>query len=342
MNHSEDSLKEAVLRVRRMYHYIQSQFRIILVVGIFGAGFGFVYAWSKTPVYTAEITFVLEDSNGNRSIMGQLGGLAGLAGIDVSSGEGLFQGDNILELYRSRNMIEKTLLSPIDSNSNELLIDRYITINKMQSHINNINFKTHKDARRADSLVSLIVKDVNNQYLTVSRPDKKLSIISVKVKSVDEIFAKKFAETIVNNVNSFYVDTKTKKSLETVKILQQKTDSVKAAMNNAIQASAVGIDATPNLNPARQILRTSSQRSQFNVEASKAILGELIRNLEFSKMTLRSETPLIQLIDKPVLPLEKSKLSKLKSTIIGGVLSGMLITLFLLGRFILKTALKDA
>ena len=51
--------------------------------------------------------------------------------------------------------------------------------------------------------------------------------------------------------------------------------------------------------------------------------------LELSKVTLRKETPLIQVIDRPILPLEKDKVSKLKSLILGGFLAGFLTVLYL-------------
>jgi hypothetical protein len=52
--------------------------------------------------------------------------------------------------------------------------------------------------------------------------------------------------------------------------------------------------------------------------------------LELAKITLRKETPLIQLIDRPILPLEKEKFGKLKSIILGGFLAGFLYILYLI------------
>src|SRR5690606_27420794 len=79
-----------------------------------------------------------------------------------------------------------------------------------------------------------------------------------------------------------------------------------------------------------QVLRTPVQRSQFSAEANRAILMELIKNLEMAKMALRKETPLIQVIDYPVLPLKKEKLGKLNGVILGGFLFVFLTVLCLL------------
>jgi len=52
--------------------------------------------------------------------------------------------------------------------------------------------------------------------------------------------------------------------------------------------------------------------------------------LELAKITLRKETPLIQLIDQPILPLEKDKLGRFKSLIIGGFLAIFLTSISLI------------
>src|SRR5690606_8714171 len=100
---------------------------------IFGGIIGLIYSVIKEPVYTAETTFVLEEGNASAGVLGQLGGLAGLAGIDLNgSGGGLFQGDNIMELYRSRNMIERTLLSYVKiEGKDKLLLEQYIEFNSL-------------------------------------------------------------------------------------------------------------------------------------------------------------------------------------------------------------------
>jgi uncharacterized protein involved in exopolysaccharide biosynthesis len=51
--------------------------------------------------------------------------------------------------------------------------------------------------------------------------------------------------------------------------------------------------------------------------------------LELAKVTLRKETPLLQIIDRPSFPLEKEIVGKLKSLVLGGFLAGFLTVLYL-------------
>ena len=344
------SLKELLLKIREWWQYLLSKWVIILAFGILGSLLGFTYAYFKKAVYTATTTFVLEDGGSNTAgALGSLGGLASIAGIDIGGSGGIFQGDNILELYKSRSMIEKTLLTEVQYENRKVpLIDLYVEFNKLKEswdqspNLKNIYFKkSSKYSRLQDSVLGIIVQDINANILKVSKPDKKLSIVKAEVKSSNEFFSKAFNDEIVKNVNDFYVQTKTRKSLDNISILQQKTDSVRMVMNGAIYKAAEVTDATPNLNPTRQTQRIAPvQKSQFNAETNKAVLTELVKNLELSKISLRKEAPLIQVVDYPVFPLEKDKFGKLRGIITGGGIAGFLICLVLIGRRLLKKILE--
>jgi hypothetical protein len=186
-----------------------------------------------------------------------------------------------------------------------------------------------------------IVETINKSALEVTKPDKKLSIISVKVKSEDELFAKSFTDNIVAKVNKFYIDTKTRKSTENISILQIQADSVRNVLNKSIGGVAAAIDANPNTNPAFQSLRVGSQRKQVDVQASGAIYQEIVKNLEMAKITLRNEKPLIQVIDDPVLPLQIDKLGKLKGIVLGGIFIGLITVIILITKRILGQVLAD-
>ncbi len=112
--------------------------------------------------------------------------------------------------------------------------------------------------------------------------------------------------------------------------MQKQADSVRLELNSAIYGVASSIDNNPNPNPSRQALRVPSQKRQVDVQANTAILQELIKNLELSRVALRKETPLIQIIDRPILPLKKDRVSKRNSLLTGGFLSGFIVLAYLI------------
>jgi hypothetical protein len=340
---AELSLKDVVLMIIGWWAFIRSKWISIFIVGAVCGVLGFVYALFQKPVYKAELSFALEDSKSGSGLSGALG-LASQFGVDIGGvggeGSGEFSGDNLLELMKSRTMVEKALLTAVNiKGKNETLANLYIEFNdfrekwKKQPALQSLQFLPNSDRSHynlsQDSILGVFHRTIVKDNLTVDKLDKKLSIISLKVNSSNELFSKYFAEVLAKVVSDFYIQTTTKKEAQSVGVLQRQTDSVRQALNAAISGVATSIDANPNPNPAFQALRVPSQKRTVDVQANTAILSELVKELEMSKMALLHETPLIQVIDKPILPLEKEKTSKIKSLLIGGIIGVILMVIIL-------------
>lgn len=328
----EISIKEIILKIGKWRRYLITKWPVILIAVIIGLLAGFFYANHKKLYYIAQCTFVLQDSNSR--LPGQFSGLSFLMGGGDGESSGVFQGDNLLELYKSRLMIEKTLLNPYkDVNDSFYLIDRYLKINNVSKQkdpvLSKIRFDStvlKRSTRAQDSILQQVVADINKNYLNVSK--SKSGIVTVEVKSTDEKFSKCFNDQIVKTVNDFYIQTVSQKSIQDVNLLQRQADSIRYVMHHALFSIASSMDANPNANLARRYLQVPSQSKQSDAEANKAILSELIRNLELAKMALRKETPLFQLIDEPVYPLEQQRLSKKLAAIAGGIAGAIIVVIY--------------
>jgi methyltransferase-like protein len=340
----EISLKELILKLQEWWSYLLGQWKLIIVIAFIGSLLGLGYAFTQKPIYKAEFSFVLEDEKSGGGLGGALG-LASQFGLDLGGGGGggIFAGDNLLELMKSRSMVQKALLSPINVNGkSQSLADYYISFRDMRKgwedkpQLANLSYVVNADVskfnRSQDSILMELHSEIIKNFLTVAKIDKKLSILKVSVQTEDENFSKAFTEALVSEVSQFYVETKTKKSSANVAILQHQTDSVRNQLNRAISGVAQSNDDVPNLNASRQVLRSSGQQRQIDVQANTAILTELVKNLELSKLSLRKETPLIQVIDKPIMPLPVERFGKAKGILLGGFLAGFLVVIGLIGR----------
>jgi hypothetical protein len=350
VQNDEISLKELIEKGREWFSYLLSQWKIIVLAGIVGAGLGLAYSFSKKPVYTASLSFVLEDEKGGGGLGGALG-LASSLGLDLGGGGGsIFTGSNLTELFKSRAMVEQTLLSPVVVDGKAIsLAEMYIQNNGWRDQWNDTpKYKAIQflpDAKRTsftrahDSILGVMFQNLSNSGLVVGQKDKKIAIITIDVSSPSELFAKYFTEALVKEVSDFYVTTKSKKARLNMDILERQTDSIRGALNGAITGVAVANDNTFGLNPAMNVRRAPSARRQVDVQANTAILTELVKQTELAKVSLRKETPLIQVIDEPILPLTKEKFGKAKGIVMGGFLAGFLIVIFLIVRRILKQLL---
>jgi uncharacterized protein involved in exopolysaccharide biosynthesis len=348
----EISLKELLLKIKDWYRFLLTKWVVIVAAGIIGGAIGVGYAFTQKATYTASLSFALEDEKAGGGGLGGALGLASSLGIDLGgSAGGAFSGANLLELMKSRKIIEKALLNPIIINGKTQSFAQYYIIandlNKSWSEkpeLKNIVFEVDADRskynRQQDSILGNLYSSVL-AMLTVSQKDKKVSIITIDVKSIDELFCKAFAENLANEVSSYYIEIKSKKARQNMEILQHQTDSIRAVLNGSIVSVAAAVDNTFGLNPAMQIQKTTISKKQFDVQANTAILTQLVTNLEMAKVSLRKETPLIQVIDKPILPLKKEKVGKLKSLLFGGFLAGFLTAIILVFKKIFAGILAD-
>lgn len=335
----EISLKELIEKGRECFAYLLSQWKIIVLAGFIGGALGLTYSLISKPVYTATLSFALEDEKSGGGLGGALG-LASSFGFDLGgSGGSIFSGSNLVELFKSRIMVEQTLLTAVVIEGktislaemyiqNEEWRDIWIDKPKFKSiqFLPNTNRKHF--TRVHDSILGVIYNNLLKSSLSVSQKEKKVSIINMDVSSTNELFAKCFCEALARQVGQFYVTTKTKKARANMAILQKQTDSIRGELNSAITGVAVANDNTFNLNPALNVRRAPSARRQVDVQANTAILTELVKQTELAKVTLRKETPLIQVIDRPILPLPMERVRKLKGILLGGILMGFLSIAF--------------
>ncbi|MEY3738485.1 MAG: hypothetical protein RL544_1263 [Bacteroidota bacterium] len=352
----EISLKELILKIKDWYSFLISKWVVLLAAGIIGGAIGVGYAIFTKPEYTANLSFALEDEkSGGAGGLSSALGLASSLGIDLgTSAGGAFSGANLIELMKSRKIVEKALLNPITVNGKtQSLAQYFINFNELNKNwsekptLKNIVFDVDADRSKytlqQDSILGKIYESIAgiNGLLSVAQKDKKISIINIEVKSTDELFSKAFTESIAQEVSSYYIEIKSKKARQNMEILQHQTDSIRAELNGAITGVAAAADNTFGLNPAMMVRKTPGTRRQVDVQANTAILTQLVTNLEMAKVSLRKETPLIQIIDKPILPLKKEKVGKLKSLILGGFLAGFLTAIILVFKKLFAGILAD-
>jgi uncharacterized protein involved in exopolysaccharide biosynthesis len=335
-NTDEISLKELIQKVGKWFTYFKSKWKIIFMAGIIGGLLGLGYAFMQKPLYKANLTFAFYEKD-SKSGLGSIASQFGLGGLAGGADGGVFSGYNMLELLKSRFLVEKTLLSPIEiKGKKELLVNRYIKFNKLDkkwakdSILKGVTFNNDNRTvftEQQNYCLRVVSKKVLKENLEVTKIEKKVDIVSINVNSNDQLFAKLFSENLAKTVTDFYIETKTSKSRKDCDILQRRVDSVTSELNAAMSGRAKELDQ--NFGIIRQQAAVPRLRNELKVQMLTALYGELVKNLEFSKLSLMREAPLIQIIDRPILPLEFYRISKGKAIFTGIVLTILLSVIFL-------------
>lgn len=298
----------------------------LTIAGILGAVIALVYAFINPVTYTARTTFVVEDAKSTGgSLMSALAGQIGIDMGNLTGGNGLLAGDNVMELLKSHSLIKKTLLSPYNDTGKLSLADVYAEINGWKEQWKNnrkinttVYFMTNAaTSRLEDSLLQLIIKKVINKEISIAKPDKKLNIFELQVTSKDEKFSQLFCTRLITTTTDFYINTKTTRLRKNIERLQNRADSLGALLNKKTYSAAEATTHMIDVNPAFATPSVSAEISSREKYMQVTIYAEIIKNLELSKTALVQETPTVQIVDSPELPLKKNKTSKLLALIIG-------------------------
>ena len=345
------SLIEVIAKVKFYWKYLISKWVLILAFGLTGGILGLVASLLTKPTYTAHLSFALVEK-------GTGGGLADLAssfGFGGLSGgtNGAFSGDNLLEIIKSHYAVEQTLLTPVNyKGKTKNLVEVYIDFsefrkgwskNKKNKELQNLTYplgqKRETFSRTQDSVLSSIYEElINPRTLSVVRKDKKVSIVNLDFVSKDELFSKLFIETLMTQTYKFYKETKIAQSRANVNMMQHTADSIKSLYEDALYKSA-GISQV-NINQALQFAAVPKIKQERNAQLYTTVYGEVLKNLETLKLDMARETPIVQVIDTPRMPLKVDRLGKAKGIVFGGIFAGFLIVSFLLGQLFLKEVLN--
>jgi uncharacterized protein involved in exopolysaccharide biosynthesis len=320
-NTGTETIKYSELKavVQRFTKYFISQYKIIFLVTIITSALGLLYGKLQPSTYKATSTFIVEDKSGKGG--GGLSGLASQFGIDVGGltggGAGLFDGDNILEIIKSRAIIEKVLLTKMEepaSSKGQTIADYYIQINDLASAFESKNITTKslnfagltegaKHTIQQDSILYILYSRINKN-INVEKKSKKSTIITLEVVSGDQVFSKVFAEQVLKQTSDLYVDIKTGNLSRSIDRIQQKADSLQRSLSNIYQNSF-------------QINSSRTELSNRDKTFSSTLYAEVVKNLETLKLSLINQTPVIQVLDTPKFPLFDQRTPARYSLMIG-------------------------
>lgn len=341
------SLKTLIYSFLQSIKFLFSKWKSIFVAGLTGGVLGLFLSWYLPVSYISKLKFVIEESG---SGMGGLASLAGQFGFDINSSVkgGLFTGDNVLLFLKSEQLCRETLMTPYDSTTS--LADKYADANQWKEKWKNnksigvVNFSKFQDGkfpRLEDSLMQVIVKQITERDLTISKPDKKASFIEVQTVMRDEMLSKLFSERLVSIATEKYLNSKTRIKQLNILRLQRRSDSLSALLDNKTYSVAESQQELVDANPAIRKAPMNSEIATRNKTIIATIYGEVVKNLELSKTMLNQETPVIEMVDRSSLPLEKKELKKFIGVFFGGIIFGFVFIIFLLVKRFLNSVLSE-
>lgn len=312
-----------------MFRLFLRKWWILLLAGIAGGVAGFFYASVQKPKFESRLTFSL-DAGATEGALSSAMNLAAQFGLGIGGGQSMFDGDNILEIMKSRRMVESVFLTADTlSGKYQTLLQFYLDNTGLSAaysrkpHLRNVKFPVGLERASLSYLQDSILYNVYISFveenLIAARPDKKLGIYEVKVVSFNEQFSKIFTDRLVETTTAFYTEITSKKDRETLEILEQRVASLKGEVGASIESRAGSQDA--NINPAFAAAQVPALRQQYNMQAYGEAYKEMFKTLEMARYQYLKKIPLLQIIDHADYPMRRIKPGKLRTGLLTSVLA---------------------
>lgn len=320
-----------------LFNLLIKKWKLFLIAGVLAGIGGFFYAYIQKPQFESRLTFALDAGSSEGGLSGAMN-LAAQFGLGLGAGQNMFDGDNILEILKSRRIIENVLLSTDTFNSKPIsMMDFYLEISGLRKIYNdkerlkNISFPVGSEKKNLsyvqDSILNNAFLSFSSGFISSGRPDKKLSIYEVKVTSLNEKFTKDFTDRLVEATTQFYTEITSKKDRETLEILEQRVESLKNNVGASINTKASSQDA--NVNPAFATAQVPAIKQQYNMQAYGEAYKEMFKTLEMARYQYLKKIPLLQIIDHADYPMKMIKTGKIKTGLLFSIIAVFFIAMII-------------
>ncbi len=345
------TLKDTLLTIRDyLFELIKKWYVYVLFIGL-GIGGAHYYMEQQKTAYFAKLTFMTNNDGGGGvsavlQIVGQFGGLGGGGG-----GGGGGKSEKMIEIFRSKRMVYQTMMKSIDiSGKSDLLFNHYIQLFKMHEKWEGSKLQGFRFSPKSPEAFTLeehtaakrIYNTIVGKYMNVAA--SKSGVIQATFDSPVDIFPKYFLEELIKTVGKFYVDKAIQQQRETYQIIKARTDSLEQALFNAEERIAEWGDKhrialRAGTLTAKRLME--KQRMAREAEVLHLMHSEAAANLEVARMNLLNNTPVIQVIDYPTLPLAKTEPQAQLPTLVAIVMGFLIATVLIMFYKLIKDALKS-
>ncbi|MCC8170416.1 MAG: chain-length determining protein [Parabacteroides sp.] len=309
-----------------------------------GAVLGLVVAFSLPKEYKTEVKLSPENSQGNR--MGQLGGLAAMAGINLGSGAA---GEDALSVELYPDIVQSTpfllefISMPVETQNGTLRTTLYDYLTEHQrspwwGHITGAPFRLlgwtvslFKDSpspQRVTEIDSFRLTAEQESFINSLRQkimvqaDKKTGAITGSVVMQDPLVSALVMDSVLSKLQQYVIDYRTQKSRHDLVFTEKLYGEAKAAYYQAQQAYARYTDENRNVISARSM--TEEERLKNEMDLAYNVYNQMAQQLEMNRVKVQEHTPVYMVIEPAKVSLGAYKPNKIM------ILIGFVFFLFFL------------
>lgn len=340
-------LLEAIFKNKKSY----------MLFGGVGLFFGILIAFTTPKEYQSS-SYILLESEGGASSLGQMGALAGLAGINMSqlqTGQMALTSDIFPDVIHSRDFLreiskekfrfeskrgetkslEEYYFEEKPSNIVKKALDFFINIPEMI-----VGWFAKPDPLPENLAESV---EMQEEYLNLTGQElfavgelKKRILIEQKGKMIrlnvsmpEPVIAAQVNTMVLERLISYVTEYKVGRQRRNLEFIEERVKETEKKFNEAQMRLASFRDANQGL--ISQRVRTREEQLEFEFNIAFNIYNSLKQEMEQSAIQLKKETPIFTVLEKAAIPLGASKPNKpliLIFSIFLGLFVGVLVNLY--------------
>jgi uncharacterized protein involved in exopolysaccharide biosynthesis len=310
---------------------------IIINFTFFITVLGILYAFLSKEEFRAEGK-ILPEMQGKSGTLGQFAGLAALAGVDVSSASGgidAVRPDLYPDVLTSTPFFLRLFQEKvIDRNNKQMLFQTFynkeVLEGKLKEKDQKDKFPKSKNYISFNRQTEKNIKDLKERILCSY--DKKVGVIAISVKMPDPVVAANVARFSMNYLTDYIINYRTEKQKRDLDFLAERLNAAKGKYFNNQSKKASYTDQMP-LNALRlQTADLQRERIEAEYKTSSSFYNSLLQKYEEAKLKIQQETPVIKVLEPPVVPNLKSEPKRAIIVLISillGLFFGLLVSILI-------------
>ncbi|GAB2778872.1 Wzz/FepE/Etk N-terminal domain-containing protein [Rhabdobacter roseus] len=295
----------------------------LLVAGFLSGAAGYGLSHLAPIEYEATARILPEYSSGLGG--GGLSDLASLAGLSLKNNSEAIRPDLYPDIIGSKSFLLKIMSTPFQLQNGQMIVLTQYLDEEAEP-------LSPTQVAQSDSLITMtkaqerVMKDVASR-LTASM-EKMSGVLNVRAEMPDPVLAAACTNLAVSYLKDFVADYRTARENEKLSFLRRQVAEAKGKYQRAEVALNTYRDR--NVNAYTNVARIEEQRLQNDYLQAQTLYGELSRQLEASRLQAQEDTPILKVLEAPMVPNWKSKPRRVLYALGYALLGGFLTLLYLL------------
>jgi uncharacterized protein involved in exopolysaccharide biosynthesis len=280
--------------------------------------------------YTASTTIV--PSLKGKSSVGNIGGLAAMAGInlDGSDNESTISPSLYPQIIYSISFQKELLLTPLtfEGQDSSITYKDYYTnyyspglieilkkytiglpglilkkIKKKESNFISLNELEESNFHEITDEESVLIKRLNKQLsLNINKKD---GYVTISFSMPEAMLSAQMTQKAQKLLQQYIINFKLQKSLDQLEFIKGRYNEKKKEFNNAQEKLASFQDGNQSINSA--LSKMNLMRLQTDYDIAFNVYSELAKQMETQQIQVKKDTPIFTVLKEVVVPIEKSK-----------------------------------